>query len=59
GGGTEHYYNSIDSVRIPYHHCSSCRAPPKRKVFAGTLNRRTIKGHHRKYTIVKTSSKNF
>ncbi|MEJ5287517.1 MAG: hypothetical protein CH6_0521 [Candidatus Kapaibacterium sp.] len=58
-GGTEHCYDSIDSVRISFHHCSLCRGTPKGKVFAGTLDRGTIKGHHRKYTIVKTSSKNF
>ncbi|QLH52981.1 MAG: hypothetical protein CH6_0499 [Candidatus Kapaibacterium sp.] len=28
GGGTEPCYNSIDSVRIPLHHCSRCRGPP-------------------------------
>ncbi|ROL57683.1 hypothetical protein D9V84_02880 [Bacteroidetes/Chlorobi group bacterium Naka2016] len=29
GGGTELCYNSIDSLRVPFHFCSSCRGPPK------------------------------
>ncbi|MEJ5285987.1 MAG: hypothetical protein WHV60_02105 [Bacteroidota bacterium] len=31
GGGTEFCYKTIDSVPIPYHHCSRCRAPPNEK----------------------------
>ncbi|ROL55728.1 hypothetical protein D9V84_10775 [Bacteroidetes/Chlorobi group bacterium Naka2016] len=44
GGGTEHCYNSIDSVRISFHHCSLCRGPPKRKVFAVALRSSSIEG---------------